>query len=328
MSAFNTEHIPVGEMDALGPDLGTATWYRYHLVFACGKAVSRYDESNYTPAKNRKRCRWCLLSIEQGKAVAMERPRGGWGVVRHTRLGEGERPGTFLLACGAQGRDEHADREDGEQHRLCPGCREAGDQETDRAELRRERLAGTAREVYRAIKTAVSGPDPRPLVYDVQAGRPGFYRPDRPGPRGKPQGDRIMEDASSLMNMAALSCPQALRDCLRYEDGYMTARMTDEAASQHHFGITPGRVGAGMYSGTHWGTGRSAPPDPGPRRELSDTVERLKAQIDEKIPEAREHAWQVMERALEPFGFTLEEHGENARRLVSPMREAETRQTE
>ena len=124
-----------------------------------------------------------------------------------------------------------------------------------------------------------------------------------------------MEDASSIMNMAARACPATLRQSLGFEDGHIVARPTDELLSVYYFGISSRTLRARIYQGM--GMGGSQPLDPGLLGELSDTVESVRAKIEERIPEAREHAWQVMEKALAPFGFVMEEHGEEVRKLTA-----------
>ena len=308
MSAFNTEHIPVSERDAAGPDRRHDQWTRYQVVFACGAAVPRGDVFMYLPARNRKICRHCEAAVTKGGAVPMPRPRH-WHITRHTQTGE-DRAGNPVLACGAHWQDARQPQDEAGPPRECPGCREAQDPGGGHEERRRERMTRTARDVYMAIKTAASGPDPRPLAYTSQTGRGGFYRPDR---RGQHPGNRILEHASSLMENAARAVPWALRSSLAYEDGYLVARPSDDTLCLQHFGLWMNRIGGALHRAPSGGQ----PAEPGPRQELEDTVERVRAQVAERMPEAREHAWRTIAEALTPFGFVLREHGPEARRLVS-----------
>ena len=308
MSAFNTEHIPVSERDVTGPDRRYGQWLRYQVVFACGKAAPRGDASMYMPARNRRMCPRCEAAVTEGRAVPMPRPRH-WNITRHTRTGQ-DQAGNPTLACGAHWQDAQQAVDEAGPPRECTGCRQAQDPGGGHEERRRLRMARTARDVYMAIRTATSGPDPKPLAYSTQTGRSGFFRPDH---RGQRQGNRIMEHACSLMENAARAVPWELRGCLAYEDGYLVARPGCDTLCLEYFGLWLDRTGGAL----HHPFGGGQPPEPGPRQELEDAVERVRTQVTERMPEAREHAWSTIAEALTPFGFVLKEHGPGARRLVS-----------
>ena len=317
MGAFNTEHIPVREQDATGPAPWTHDTDRYQVVFACGKAVFRIDLYNYTAARNRKTCRGCEREVQAGRAEPMEMAQP-WHATSHTRLAGPDENGVFDLACGTRGRDEHSgqlDRE-GRPYRKCPGCLEATGPEDGHQERRRLAQARTAREVYRAIKTATSAPDAPGLVYQARTGREGFYRPDR---RGRPKGDRILEDAGALMRTADRAVPRELRNTIGCQDGQMTVKLTQQGVAAYYFGINMERLDAGI----HRSIDRNQPVDDGPAWDLAKSMAAARETVQERMPEATRHARKTIADALEPFGFELEKNGQDTMVLAIRKRQPE-----
>ena len=282
MSAFNTEHIPVREIDAGGPNFEYSQWTRYHVVFACGRTAFRGQTSLYAPAKNRKMCRKCKEEHAAAGSVPLGPPR----MTRHTAVGEKDATGprwknytdvktVTVFACGMEAPAHMLESMTGEREnqRPCPGCEAALN---PRGEDPAYRKTDSARLIYRAIKTATGDPRLPGLAYAFTGGLSGFHRQHRQdGQDGRncASAGRIMEEASNLMEMAVRACPRILWRRLRIQ---------------------------GRLAGPETRPRGEAPPD-APEGEM----EKLFAQAEETLAE---------------FGFSLEEQEDGARRLTEAGR--------
>ena len=305
MSSFNTRHIPIREIDAGGPALANSPWERFHVVFACSKTVSRGQASYYTPAKNRKTCRGCRREWD-GHTTLSHRLYE----TNHTVTGETE-SGMVLLACGQAFSQSIANQQtkDWANKRPCPGCEVVlNGTEKERAAA----MAGTAKRIYQAIKTA-TGDQRRPkLVHTVHASRAGFYRVR---PNGKPQGDRILEEASGLMELVARSCPATLRYSFNYEDGKLTIRPAENRLAREHLAVNIPEIESLISQTTSMAN----------LRDRSDQAQAIALVIDqmkeglnevlrntrEKLPDILEQEMEKAGRVLEGLGFQLEHAGNN-----------------
>ena len=296
MNAFNTEHIAVREIDAGGPGRGYDEFVRYHTVHACGMTCFRTQTALYEPARNRTMCRECRRSWD-GESKA---PRRRSILDRHIPVLEKEAAGirVTVFACGTQAPAQRAREMEHDPSRthLCTGCRAGTEGPQEDPAYRR---AETAREVRRAIKTAVQNPGLPPLVYRMSMGRNGFYRDDG---NEAPRGQRILGRASNLMEMAVRACPWRLRRHFICENGEMALRPDDHAVLAES--QDPGGTGPGLHI---------SPED-----------------IRAMLPAARESVFRAIGETLEPFGFRLDETGElgqGARKLAqAPRRREESEQ--
>ena len=292
MSAFNTEHIPVREIDAGGPGRGYNESVRYHTVHACGMTCFRNQAALYEPARNRTMCRECRRSWDGESTSPRRRPSGE----RHIPVLEKEAAGTrvTVFACGIQAPAQRAREMEHDPSRthLCTGCRAGTEGPQEDPAYRR---AETAREVRRAIKTAVQNPGLPPLVYRMSMGGNGFYRDDG---NEVARGQRILERASNLMEMALTPCPWRLRRYFICENAEIVLRPDGHAVAAE--------------SQDPRGTG------PGPHIPPED--------IRAMLPAARESVFRALGETLEPFGFRLDETGElgpGARKLAQAPRRRE-----
>lgn len=305
MSSFNTRHIPIREIDAGGPALVNHPWERFHVVFACSKTVSRGQAYYYTPARNRKACRGCTNEWN-GQPTLPPRLHE----TRHTVIGETE-SGKFLFACGEALSQHTVDRQTKEwaDKRPCPGCEVVlNGAESERAAT----MAGIAKRIYQAIKTATGDPKRPKLVYGVYAGTAGFYRA---GPKGKPKGDRILEEASGLMEIVARSCPATLRNSFNYEDTKLTIRPSESRLALKHLAINIPEVESLISRTTSMAN----------LRDCSEQAEAIALVIDqmqegfqevlrstrEKLPDILEQEMEEASRVLAGLGFQLEHAGDN-----------------
>ena len=237
MSAFNTEHIPVREIDAGGPNLEYAEWTRYHVVFACGRTAFRGQSSLYAAAKNRKMCRECKKEQNRTGGVPW---RSSLGVTRHTAVGEKDATVRMrknyrdvqtvtVFACGMETPDYMLDSmtREREDERPCPGCETALNPIGEDPAYRK---ADSARRIYRAIKTATGDSCLPGLAYTFTGGQSGFYRQNGRNGRSETHTRRIMEEASNLMEMAVRACPRSLWRHFGYEDGSLVLRGDENTA--------------------------------------------------------------------------------------------------
>ena len=214
MSGFNREHVPVREADTGARGPGYSENERYYVIFACGLVSTWRGARRYSPAPNRKKCLRCMESGEKPIPVP-ER----WSATRHVRTGT--RPAeesmarsgirgmdAVSLACGLEVTEMHADMmdESARDGRSCPGCLSALDPE---ANPRWDR-SQTAPAVYRAVRSATSDPRHRELAYADSQRRSGFYRPC--GGREDDSRERILEEASTLMETVSRACRASLQE--------------------------------------------------------------------------------------------------------------------
>ena len=305
MSSFNTRHIPIREIDAGGPALVNNPWERFHVVFACSKTVSRGQASYYTPAKNRKTCRGCRKEWNGHTTLP---PR--LFETKHTVTGE-TGSGMILLACGTASSQPIVDRQtkDWADKRPCPGCEVVlNGTENERAAT----MAGTAKRIYQAIKTATGDPKRPRLVYGVHAGRAGFYRA---GPKGKPQGDRILEEANGLMEIVARSCPATLRHSFNYEDRKLTIRPTENRLAREHLAINIPEVESLISRTTSMANLRNCSEQ---AEAIALVIDQMKEGFEEvlrstreKLPDILEQEMEKAGRVLSGLGFQLEHAGDN-----------------
>ncbi len=236
MNAFNTEHIPVREIDAGGPNPEYDEWTRYHVVFACGRTAFRGQRSLYAPAKNRKMCRKCKKEPAANSSV----PWGSPSLTRHTAVEEKEATGprwknyrdvktVTVFACGMETPDYMlaSMTQERENQRPCPGCEAALN---PRGEDPAYRKADSARLIYRAIKTATGNPRLPGLAYTFTGGVSGFHRQDGQDGQDMASANRIMEEASNLMEMAVRACPRILWHHFSYEEGSLVLQPAKSAA--------------------------------------------------------------------------------------------------